>query len=220
MKTKKEYIFAALAFLTGIYTFYLGLIATPAERKMGDLVRIMYIHVPQAWLAMISFTLVFIFSIIYLVKKDLKWDKLAETSGELGVLFITLALLTGMMWAKSVWGHFWVWDPRLTTTLLLFFLYTGYMILRGFIETPDKKARFAAVLGIIIFIDVPLVYFSVKLWRSVHPSAFRPGDVLITSSMKSALFLNVIPYIFFFIVLFLLRYKIAKKELKKLEEMG
>jgi len=217
MRTKKEYIFALLAFLTGVYAFYLSLIATPAERKMGDLVRIMYIHVPQAWLSMISFTLVFIFSVLYLFKRDLKWDKLAESSAEIGILFVILALLTGMLWAKSVWGYFWVWDPRLTTTLLLFFLYAGYMILRGFIETPDKRARFSAVLGIIIFIDVPLVYLSTKLWRSVHPSALRPGDVLITSSMKFALFLNVIPYLFFFILLFILRYRIAKKELKKLE---
>ncbi|MEO0295665.1 MAG: cytochrome c biogenesis protein [candidate division WOR-3 bacterium] len=218
MKIKKEYILAFLALLTGFFTFYLSLLATPAERKMGDLVRIMYIHVPQAWISFLCFTLVFIFSILYLIKRELKWDILAETSGEIGVLFIILTLITGMLWAKSVWGHFWVWDPRLTTTLILFFLYTAYMIFRGFIETPDKRARFASVLGIIIYIDVPLVYFSVKLWRSVHPSAFTPGDVLITSSMRYALFLNVIPYVFLFILIFLLRYKIAKRELKKLEE--
>ncbi len=219
MKLKKEYIFAFLAFFIGLYTFYLALIASPPERQMGDLIRIMYIHVPQAWLAMFSFTLVFIFSILYLVKKDLKWDKMAEVGGELGLLFIILALLTGMMWAKSVWGHFWVWDPRLTTTLILFFLYAGYMILRSFIETPDKKARFASVLGILIYVDVPLVYFSVKLWRSVHPSAFKPGDVLITPLMKTALFLNIIPYFFLFILLFLLRYKLAKREIKTLEDL-
>ncbi len=218
MKIKSEYILLVLALLTGFFTFYLSLLATPAERKMGELVRIMYIHVPQAWISFVSFTLVFIFSVIYLFKRDLKWDILAETSGEVGLLFIILTLITGMLWAKSVWGHFWVWDPRLTTTLILFFLYTAYMIFREFIETPDKRARFSSVLGIIIYVDVPLVYFSVKLWRSVHPSAFKPGDVLITASMRLALFLNVLPYIFLFILIFLLRYKLAKRELKKLEE--
>lgn len=218
MKIKREYALAVLALLAGVFTFYLSLLKTPPERKMGDLVRIMYIHVPLAWISFLSFTLVFIFSILYLLKRDLKWDTLSETSGEIGLLFTILTLITGMLWAKAVWGHFWVWDPRLTTTLILFFLYTAYMIMRGFVETYDKRARFSSVLGIIIYVDVPLVYFSVKLWRSVHPSAFTPGDVLITSSMRYALFLNVLPYIFLFILIFLLRYKLAKRELKKLEK--
>jgi|Deesub1362A_J573_1020465.scaffolds.fasta_scaffold04605_3 heme exporter protein C len=219
MKFRKEFLFIAISFLTGIVVFYIALIVSPPEKQMGDFVRIMYIHVPQAWLSMISFTLVFIYSIMYLIKKELKWDLLAETAGEIGLLFIILALLTGMMWAKAVWGHFWVWDPRLTTTLILFFLYAGYIILRNFIETPDKRARFAAVLGILIYVDVPIVYFSVKLWRSVHPTPGKPGDVLITPLMKTALFINVIPYIFLFILIFMLRYKIAQRELTKLKEV-
>ncbi|MEN3044073.1 MAG: cytochrome c biogenesis protein CcsA [Candidatus Hydrothermales bacterium] len=217
MKIKVEFFLLIFGLITGYIIFYFSLFVTPPERNMGDLVRIMYIHVPLAWVSMISFTLVFLFSILYLFKKDLKLDIYSESAAEIGVLYNFLTLITGMLWAKAVWGHYWVWDPRLTTTLILFFLYSSYLLLRRFIETPDKRARFSSVLGVIIYVDVPFVYFSVKLWRSVHPSPFTPGDVLITPSMRIALFLSFIPYLFLFLFLFLLRYKIGYRLFEKLE---
>ncbi|MEN3045982.1 MAG: cytochrome c biogenesis protein [Candidatus Hydrothermales bacterium] len=216
MRIKSEFILLILGLITGYIIFYFSLLVTPPERKMGDLVRIMYIHVPVAWVSLLSFTLVFVFSILYIFKRDLIWDIYSESAAEIGVLFNFLTLVTGMLWAKAVWGYYWVWDPRLTTTLILFFLYSSYLLLRGFIDTPDKRARFSSVLGIIIYVDVLFVYFSVRLWRSVHPSPFAPGDVFITSSMKYALFLSFIPYLIFFLLLFLLRYKIGKRAAEKL----
>jgi heme exporter protein C len=136
---------------------------------IGDIQRIFYFHVPLAWTMFLSFFLTFIFSIAFLVKKEEKWDIYASSSAEVGVLFATLAILTGALWAKPAWGTFWTWDPRLTTMLTLWFIFVGYLILRNFVEDPELRARLSAVIGIIGFVDVPLVFLSVRLWRSLHP---------------------------------------------------
>jgi|Deesub1362B_J571_1020462.scaffolds.fasta_scaffold00021_23 heme exporter protein C len=208
----KKYILAVLAFLTLIFSFYLSLIYSPPEQKMGELVRILYIHLPLAWYSLISFTITFIYSIAYLIKREDKFDKMAATGAEVGFVFITLTLLTGSVWAKGAWGVFWVWEPRLTTTLILWFLYLSYILLRTFIETPDKRARISAVLGIIFYFDIPLLYFSVHLWRSVHPVIFKGSQIGLESAMRFALFSNLVPFLFIFWLIFELRYKIYLKE--------
>ena len=210
----KKYIFFILAILTLIISLYFSLIYSPPEEKMGELVRILYIHIPFAWYGFFSFTITFISSILYLLKREYKFDKIGAVGTEIGFVFITITILTGSIWAKGVWGVFWVWEPRLTTTLILWFLYLSYLLLRNFVETPDKRARLSSVLGIIFYFDIPLVYFSVYLWRSVHPLIFKPYQIGIEAPMKVALFLSLIPFLFIFLLIFELRYKIYLKEEK------
>jgi heme exporter protein C len=208
----RKYLFFILSFLSFSISLYFSLIFSPTEEKMGELVRILYIHIPFAWYGFVSFTITFIASILYLLKREYKFDKIGATGAEIGFVFITITILTGSIWAKGVWGTFWVWEPRLTTTLILWFLYLSYLLLRNFVETPDKRARLSSVLGIIFYFDIPLVYFSVYLWRSVHPLIFKPSQIGIETPMRIALFLSLIPFLFIFLLIFELRYKIYLRE--------
>ncbi|MFC1581817.1 cytochrome c biogenesis protein [Candidatus Neomarinimicrobiota bacterium] len=126
--------------------------------------KIFYFHVPIAWTGFLSFFIVMIAGLFFLVKKDYKWDRTGLAAAELGTLFTALVLITGPIWAKPIWGTPWVWEPRLTTTLILFLIYIGYFMLREFGGHPERVARYAAVLGIIAFVDVPLIFLSVKFW--------------------------------------------------------
>lgn len=208
----KKYLLPFIAFISFSVSLYLSLIYSPPEEKMGDLIRIFYIHVPFTWYSFVSFTITFIFSILYFLKRNEKFDKIAATGAEIGFVFITIGILTGSLWAKSIWGSFWIWEPRLTTTLILWFLYLSYILLRSFIEIPDKRARISGVLGIVFYVDIPIIYFSVYLWRSVHPLVFKPGYIGIEVPMQIALFSNLISFLFLFLLIFDLRYKIHLKE--------
>jgi heme exporter protein C len=125
--------------------------------------------VPAAWLAYFSFFLIFVSSIAYLLTHRPGWDRLARAAAELGFVFTTLVLLTGSMWGRPIWGTWWTWDARLTTTLILWFIYLAYFALRSYVSDPERKARYAAVLGIIGFVDVPIIHMSVLWWRTLHP---------------------------------------------------
>jgi heme exporter protein C len=155
----------------------------------GDLQRIFYFHVPAAWCAYLAFAIVFVCSIAYLRTGARRWDLLAHSSAEVGVLFCTLVLVTGPIWAHPVWGTWWQWDARLTSTLLLWLSYAGYLLLRGLSSDPARTGRLAAVLGIAGFLNVPVVHFSVYWWRTLHPqgptvanptqaSGLGPGELL------------------------------------------
>ncbi len=148
---------------------YMALWYAPTEKTMGDVQRIFYFHVASAWVGFFAFFVVFVASLIYLWRRERRWDALALAAAEIGVVFTTLVLLTGPLWAKKAWGAFWVWDARLTTTLVLWMIYIAYLMLRGSAE-GERRARFAAVLGVIGFLDVPVIYFSVTLWRTQHPT--------------------------------------------------
>jgi len=136
---------------------------------MGIVQRIFYFHVPVAWLAFLAFFIVFISSILYLWRRQNKWDVIAGSSAEVGIVFTTLGLITGSIWAKPVWGVWWTWDSRLTTALVLWFIYVAYLIVRSFVTDEQRGARFAAVVGIVGFIDVPIVALAITLWRTQHP---------------------------------------------------
>src|SRR5512143_414710 len=148
---------------------YMALFYAPTERTMGDAQRIFYFHVPSAWVGFLAFFVVFVASVMYLWRRERKWDAVALSAAEIGVVFTTLVLLTGPLWAKKAWGAFWVWDARLTTTLVLWMIYIGYLMLRSNAD-GERRARFAAVLGIIGFLDVPIIYISVQIWRTMHPT--------------------------------------------------
>ena len=143
----------------------------PNDRVQGVVQRIFYFHVPMAWVAYLAFAVVAVASVAYLWRRDLRWDALARASAEIGVLFTTLVLVTGSLWAKPIWNTWWTWDARLTSTLVLWFIYVGYIMLRAYTPDPDRAARFGAVLGIVGFLDIPIIHFSVQWWRTLHPEA-------------------------------------------------
>ena len=151
-----------------VATMYFIFMFAPTERESGHVQRIMYIHVPMAWLAFLAFFIVFFGSVMYLWKRREKWDDLASSAAELGIIFTTLVLITGPIWAKPTWGVWWTWDARLTSTLVLWLIYVGYLMLRAYSANRSQGARFSAVLGIVGFIDVPIVYFAVDWWRTQH----------------------------------------------------
>ncbi len=165
----KRKILFALSSVLILLSFYMVLVYVPTEKNMGIVQRIFYYHVPLAWVAFLAFFVVFICSIMYLVKRNQKWDYIAHASAEIGLVFISLMLVTGSIWAKPAWGVWWIWEPRLTTSLILWFIYVAYFIVRGYISGEERKARFGAVVGIIGFLNVPLVFLSVTLWRTQHP---------------------------------------------------
>ena len=142
----------------------------PTEKTEGIIQRVMYYHVPSAWVAFFAFFIVFITSILFLWKGEKEWDIYAHSSAEIGVVFCSLVLFTGPIWAKPVWGTWWVWDARLTSTLILWLIYVAYLMLRIQTEEGSMRARYAAVLGIIGFLNIPIIHFSVLWWRTFHPS--------------------------------------------------
>lgn len=194
---------------------YLGLVWAPPDAYMGDVQRALYIHVPTAILAMVCFLVLFIASIGYLVRRSGFWDDLAYASAEVGLVLTSLALLTGSLWARAVWGVFWTWSPRLTLTLVMWFLYVGYMMVRAYVPRQEQGARYGAVLGIVGFLDVPLVYWSVQWWRDIHPQqvvgpAAEPGAI--DPSMRLALYLAMLAFLVLVGVVLGARYRLRRLE--------
>lgn len=146
----------------------------PVEQTMGIVQKIFYLHLPLAWWSLVSFFVVFAASVLLLARKDRKWDRLARAAAELGVLFSGLALVTGSLWGKPIWNVWWTWDPRLTTTLVMWFVYAAYLLLRASDVGGSRKGAVLAVLGVVAFLDVPLVFISARYWRSIHPAVFGP----------------------------------------------
>ena len=164
--------------------FLMFFVAREAVDAMGgQLQRIFYVHVPSAWVAYLGFAIVFIASIAFLRTGSRKWDLLAHAAGEVGVVFCTLVLITGPIWARPVWGTFWQWDARLTSALVLWLTYVGYLFLRGLATDAARAGRIAAVVGIVGFINVPIVHFSVYWWRTLHPSGPTPANPMESSGL-------------------------------------
>lgn len=198
---------------------YLGLVWSPPDVDQGDAMRILYMHVPTIWTAYLAFFLVLVSSALYLWKRDLKWDRLAGSAAELGVLLTALTLAVGSVWAKPVWGVWWTWDPRLTTTAILFVIYAGYLMLRTLAPDPIARAKQSAVVGIIGFIDIPIVHMSVLWWRSLHqaPTILRPdlSNPPLDPRMEVALFVNVLAFTVLFVFLLGQRLKLARLEQRR-----
>lgn len=170
--------------LVAISLFLIFFVAREAVDEMGgQLQRIFYVHVPSAWVAYLGFAIVFIASIAYLRTGTRRWDLLAHAAAEVGVVFCSLVLITGPIWAKPVWGTYWQWDARLTSALVLWLTYVGYLFLRGLATNPDGVGRIAAVVGIVGFINVPIVHFSVYWWRTLHPSGPTPANPVEASGL-------------------------------------
>jgi heme exporter protein C len=172
----------------------------PIEKVMGPVQKIFYFHVAAAWVGLIlAFGVVFVASIAYLKTRKRSWDILAHASAEIGVIFTTIVLVTGPIWGKAAWNTYWTWDPRLTTTLVLWFIYIAYLVLRGSSEGSEKKARFAAVFGIIGFVDVPLVFMSIHWWRTIHPVLITANKINMTPEMIQTMIVSVVAFTFLYL---------------------
>jgi heme exporter protein C len=197
----------------GLVTFVAAMTVSP-DVVQGQLSRIMYVHVPSAWLAYLAFGVTMLASAMYLWKKDLKWDRRAHASAEIGVFFTGLAIALGMTWAKPTWGVWWTWDARLTLTAIMFFVYLGYLALRRTTDDLDVRAKRASILGVLAIAQVPLVHFSVIWWRSLHqaPTIIRPEGPDMDTSMVVTLFVAVASFTVMYVAMMIKRIELASLE--------
>jgi len=179
-------ILSVAAFLGGLWMVFFY---APREATMGDVQRIFYFHVASAWVGFFGFFITFLGSIGYLITTKRQWDILAFSSAEIGLSFISMTLVTGMLWAKPVWGTYWTWEPRLTISAVQWLLYVAYVMLRGSVLSPEREARFAAVYGIAAFVTVPLSWFAIRWWRSIHPLVISGEGMAMSATMRYTLFL-------------------------------
>jgi heme exporter protein C len=203
-----------------VLALYMAFIGAPRERTMGDLQRIFYFHVPAGMMGLAAFAVNFFASLMYLIKKDRKWDNLALSATEVGLMFFTIVLVTGPIWAKPAWFVWWTWSPRLTSSLVLWMLYLAYMLVRNYVPDPERKATMSAVFGIVAFVDAPIVWFSIRWWRDQHPSAMlESGDL--AAAMRPAFFTCAAAFLILLVVLIRRRYFLesARLEAERLERM-
>src|SRR5580765_4074358 len=170
----------------------------PIEKDKGVVQKIFYIHVTSAITMYFGFFIAFLGSILFIMEKKLFWDEIAVAGAEVSFLLCTLVLITGSIWARPIWGVYWTWEPRLTTTTLLWLLYSGSIVLRSYFGEDDRKRVVTAILWIIDFLTVPLVHFSVKLWRGVHPTVLGPQGGGISPAMKLVFLITFVAVLFLF----------------------
>jgi heme exporter protein C len=189
---------------------WLGLSWAPGDAVQGNVQRIMYVHVPAILAGYAAIGLVLVASVAYLATRGPAWDRAAAAGGELAVCFIGLTLATGSIWGKPTWGTWWTWDARLTSTALLFVIYLGYLLLRSVVDDPERAATYAAVLGIVGALDVPIIHFSVEWWRTLHQPAtvLKPQAPSMDPTMLWALLTNVAAFLATFAYLAMRRYRL------------
>ena len=214
-KTSSKGYLGGLALISVLLGLYWGLLQAPPDAYQGEVQRIMYLHLPSILTAYLSFFLVFIGSCLYLWKREKRDDNLAHSAAELGVLFTALTIIEGSIWGKPTWGVWWTWDARLTLTAILLLIYTGYLMLRSLIEEEDRGAVSAAVLGIIGFLDIPLIHMSVYWWRTLHqPASILRPDKLpwenIHPAMLTALAINFAGFLLLYFYLLSLRLRLGE----------
>jgi heme exporter protein C len=214
-----ERVLGWLAAATLVASGILSLVVSPPDAEQGDLVRLMYVHVPAAWVAYLAFGVVLIASVGYLITKRTRWDRLGAASAEIGVLFTALTIVLGSIWAKPVWGTWWTWDPRLTTTAILLLIYLGYLAVRRLPDSPARRARWSAVVGIVGFVDVPIVHLSVRWWRSLHQAPARLiGLPDLSPMMGAALGIGFLAFTVAYLYLLALRLRVGRLEERALAE--
>jgi len=206
--------FGGLAAILLALGLWLGLVWAPRDAVQGNVQRIMYVHVPSILAGYAAIGLVLVASVAYLWTRRAAWDRAAAAGGELAVCFIGLTLATGSIWGKPTWGTWWTWDARLTSTALLFVIYLGYLLLRSVVDEPERAATYAAVLGIVGALDVPIIHFSVEWWRTLHQPAtvLKPQAPSMDHTMLWALLVNVLAFLVTFGYLAARRYRLLTLE--------
>lgn len=182
---------SAVAILTALGMVFLY---APREATMGDVQRIFYFHVSSAWVGFFAFFVTFLAGILYLIRGERRWDILALSSVEVGLTFIAMAVITGSLWARPVWGTYWTWEPRLTISAVQLLIYIAYGMLRRAVEGPERQARFAAVYGIVAFVTVPLSWFAIRWWRTIHPEILSEGDMALTPRMVQTFLVSLVAF--------------------------
>ena len=193
----------------------------PTDAVQGPPQRIFYIHVPSAWVSFVAFFVVFVASIGVLARRSRACDRVAAASAEVGVVFTTAVLLTGPLWARPIWGVYWSWDPRLTSFFMLWLLYLSYLSLRRYVTEPSRRARYCAVLGIVAFLDIPVVYLSVRWWRTLHPGPVvaAPEGPQLPVEMLAVLLVGVAAFTLLYLLLLRLRVDNAVREDQQAEAL-
>ncbi len=202
-------VLGALSFIGMMISLWMIFLYAPTEAVQGDVQRIFYFHVPMAWIGMLAFVIIAVSGIVYLIKKDERWDWVARAAAESGAVFITLAIILGSIWGKTTWGTWWTWDPKLTAVLVLWFMYIAYIMLRSYMGRSASSAYAGAVLAIVGVIDVPIIYLSVQWWRALHPgpevaSGDLPGSVVLT------LMVSLVTFTLFYSFLMMQLYNLQK----------
>jgi heme exporter protein C len=201
-RSRLDAVLGVILLLGMILALYMALIEAPREITMGDLQRIFYFHVPAGITGITAFAINFVASLMFIFRKNRWWDNLALSAAEIGVMFLIIVLVTGPIWAKPAWFVWWTWSPRLTLSLVLCLLYVSYLLIRKYIEDPERRAMVSAVFGIIAFMDAPLVWFSIRWWRDIHPSLTSESGGL-APEMRPAFFICMA--VFQVLMIYLLR---------------
>ncbi len=214
-------VLGGLLLIGMVLALYMAFLGAPRERTMGDLQRIFYFHVPSGMMGLAAFVVNFYASLMYLIKKDRKWDSLALAAAEVGVMFFTIVLVTGPIWAKAAWFVWWTWSPRLTSSLVLWMLYLAYMLVRNYVPDPERRAMMSAVFAIVAIVDAPIVLFSIRWWRDQHPSAMIETGGIATA-MWPAFLTCIAAFLLLLIYLIRRRYFLesARLEAERLERMA
>jgi heme exporter protein C len=208
--------FTAVLFLIALY---LALVYAPREAVMGDVQRVFYFHVAAGWVGALAFLVTTIVGIFYLVTRDLKWDHIALSSVEIGVVFTFINIVTGSIWARPIWNTWWTWDPRLVTATIMLLAYIAYLLLRQGIDDPEKRARFGAIYSLVAIWSVPLTFLSIRLLRTIHPVVVGSGDPTaegsfdMTGDMRTAFFFSLLTFTFVYITL--LWYRVRLEQFSK-----
>jgi heme exporter protein C len=201
MRKKILIVLSIFAVALLIRNLYVMLEVLPDEVSQGPIFRIIFFHVPAAWTAFVGFAAALVLSILYLATRNFKYDSIAVAATEVGIVFGAANLITGMIWGRIIWGIWWTWDPRLTSMLICEILYAGYLMLRKAVDDPTQRARIAAVFSIFAFTDVPIVFFSIKWWRTQHPQPVVWGGGSMAPAYWDMLFLNWVPILLLGVVL-------------------
>ncbi len=216
-----ERVLGILMVIGLVIGLYAALVYAPADAVQGEVQRLMYLHVPLILVSYLAFFVVFVTSILYLWRRQQQHDAIAHSSAEIGVLFTALAIAIGSIWGRPTWGAWWTWDARLTTTAILLLMFLGYLMLRTLVEDPSRGATFCAVLGIIGFLDIPIIHMSVVWWRTLHQPAsmLRPGPSTVAPDMQVALYANLAAFALLYGYLLVKRLRIeeARQELFRLQ---
>jgi heme exporter protein C len=216
MNTNKSQINNILHFIGWIVTIYLIFLWSPIDTSVGLTQKIFYFHVPVGWLGMLSIFGVGISSSMFLITKNFKWDDLAFSFAQVGVIFASLIIITGALWAKPVWGVWWTWDPKLTTTVVLWFIFSAYLLLRNLITDKRRSALIGSIVALLGSIDAPLIYFASILWRTAHPELnigpLAEDDSSLPGTMLITFFISLIMHTYLFVILIRMRQKVIKQE--------
>ena len=208
--TVVDWTFAILSMVSFITALAMVFTYAPREAVMGEIQRVFYFHVASAWVGFSAFFVTALASVLFLVRGARRWDILALASAEIGLGFITMTVVSGMLWAKPVWGTYWVWEPRLTISAVQWLLYVSYVMLRGSVDSIEREARFAAIYGIVAFGTVPLSWFTIRWWRTLHPQVLTGGEMAVTPKMVTTLIISLVAFTILYVTFVRKRYQLEK----------